>query len=140
MNKKEYLNNLLTLCTEKQCNFFSRIYPNGPKPNQIKHAISQTENTLRNLNATNEDLKRVKKEAKESIDEFTIKNNIINQNLKNTENELKEAYALIERLKTPISVNNNDIQEQLDLLSALEAGGVDNWEFYDESISNYRRG
>ena len=138
MSNKNYLDSLLSLCTDRQKNLFSRIYPDGPKPTQIKHAIFQVENTLKNLNADDEAAKAVKKEAKETVAELSLNLSTTKINLKNTEDELKEAHAVIERLKNPINVENNAIQERLALLDALEAGGVDNWEWYSESISNYR--
>ena len=138
MNKKEYLDSLLDLCTERQKDLFCRMYPEGPKTDQIKMAISQVENTLKNLNATNEDLNTVKKESDAFVDKLTIKINEVEAHLENTESELKEAYAKIERLENPINIENNKIQERLALLDALEAGGVDNWTFYGDAIESYQ--
>jgi hypothetical protein len=33
---------------------------------------------------------------------------------------------------------NRETQRQLDKLAALEAGGVDNWDFYDDSLKEWR--
>jgi len=36
-----------------------------------------------------------------------------------------------------MTVLPKDVQRKLAKLEALEAGGVDNWEFYDESLTKY---
>ena len=48
-----------------------------------------------------------------------------------TKKELEESRSEASKLSNPINTNNLDIQNRLELLDALEAGGVDNWEFYE---------
>jgi len=56
------------------------------------------------------------------------------------ERAVEECNRTIRHLEEdPINVENKEVKERLRLLSALEAGGVDNWEWYDESISNYNK-
>ena len=137
MNKRDYLEKLLLLCTTKQKDFFLRMYPVGLKASQINYAIVQVENALKNNNATKEDLAKFKvSSAADKAIETKLYNDEKVKRL-GLEIKLKEAYALVERLKNPINTENNEIQERLQLLNALEAGGVDNWEWYSESISNY---
>ena len=138
MNKRDYLEKLLSLCTEKQANLFSRMYPDGPNIKQLSWAITQLENTLKDLNYTREALNGVKKAAKSSADVFSQELKRTERKLVDTEQELKEANCLIDRLKNPINTENNEVQEKLELLEALQQGGVDNWTWYDEAIKNYR--
>ena len=137
MNNTDYLEKLLWLCTDDQKNLFDRMYPNWPSSKQMKRAIVQVESTLKNLNQTKEDLNYVKRQAD---DEITIKINeiaVLNSEKVKLQNELSEANALAERLSNPIDVSNNYVQEKLNLLEALEAGGVDNWDGYDFAVSGY---
>ena len=137
MNKRNYLNKILELCTEKQRDLFSRMYPTGVEGGDIAHATLQLENTLKRHTATDEELSSIKREL-EAIETKTSLE-VLNtaKLLADSQNSLQEAYNLIERLKNPINIENNDVQERLALLDALEAGGVDNWVFYDASISAY---
>ncbi len=137
MNKKDYINKLLALCTKSQLNVFNRMYPDGPAKNQITHATMQLENTLYDLNTSNEELRRKKQETVNDTKKLNDEIQALHSEVDNTKIELQDAHNLIQRLETPINVDNNNIQERLLLLNALEAGGVDNWEWYDESIKNY---
>ena len=144
MNKQTYLKNLLGLCTATQKDLFTKMYPTWPTSNQLSAATSQVENTLRNLNTTNEDLKIAKRNARSAAYRLIIQIDSIEEHLRYTEKKLKEANAKIKWLETtpPANANANantnaNTQERLELLNALEAGGVDNWEFYEDSISDY---
>ena len=54
-------------------------------------------------------------------------------------NELCSAKRTIQRLSNTESLASAAILERLDKLDALEAGGVDNWQWYDESIEDYKQ-
>jgi chromosome segregation ATPase len=137
MTLKDYLNKLLGLCTDKQKDFFDLMYPGGPTKKQLSWATKQLENTLSGLNQSNEKLVYIKREL-EKANKNAASASREWMNTKNTmEQELQDAHALIERLRNPISTANNNVQERLELLDALEAGGVDSWSFYDEAVSNY---
>jgi hypothetical protein len=135
MNKKEYLQDLLTLCTEQQLNLFNRMYPNGCDSKQTDLAITQIKNTILSMNKKTESLVNIQKE----FEDFKIKSLKENKDLeklyKEQEKELKEAYLDIEKLSNPINTQNLDVQRKLDKLYALECGGVDNWEWYGECMS-----
>lgn len=137
--KIEYLSNLLALCTEKQKNLFCRMYPNGPNKYQLSRAISQVENTLKDLNTLKSDLVSIKTAAKDKYIGLEAEFNHLQRILESTKNALNEANNSIEKLITPINTENKAIQERLELLDALEAGGVDNWQWYDESIEDYKQ-
>jgi len=134
MNKRKYMDKLLLLCTEKQKNIYNKMYPDGPSSSQLKLAINQIENTLRNLNFSEEKFKQTKKEYENSID--IINKEVLNLNNKLIElnKELKKKEKEIEMLSNPISIKNKEIQERLNLLNALEIAGVDNWEWYGDAI------
>ncbi len=134
MTKKDYLNNLLSLCTEKQTELFNRMYPNGVDASKLKWATTQLENTLKNLNSSKEELTTVKKEAEESKKQLLDDISTLKATLDATEKDLARVTALSERLKNPITVESNEIEERLNLLNALEGAGVDNWDGYDFAI------
>ena len=139
MNKQDYLNKILALCTEKQTELFNRMYPDGVSSKQISHATFQIENTLKNLNESNEELNRV---IKESDEHKLISNGKVNDLINNInliEKELVDANSHIMRLENPINIENNEVQERLNLLDALEAAGVDNWNGYGYAL-DYMRG
>ena len=51
-----------------------------------------------------------------------------------------EHQVLVESKDKTIKISYKDYEELLDrdrLLGALESGGVDNWEWYSESLKNY---
>lgn len=134
---KEKLDHLLSLCTERQLTLFNRIYPNGPTNSQIQHATDLCSRTLKEDNQKIENLNNTITELKEKLETTTTtKHNAIVQ-AKQLERELEILQAKIDR--TPLSqkeINSNDVQDKLELLAALEAGGVDNWEGYDYSREN----
>ena len=140
MSNKDYLECLLLLCTEKQKVLFNRMYPDGINTNSKKSwAIRQLENTLKNLNSSKEEL-RESKEENEKISIQAINDiNLVKQELVQTKKELEESRSEASKLSNPINTNNLDIQNRLELLDALEAGGVDNWEFYEDSIESYSK-
>jgi hypothetical protein len=133
---KKILDQLLQICTPKQLDIFNRCYPEGPKPTQIKWAIQQIVNTIRDVNIDVDKLKDIKKEfddfKKLSADNESTRIREINSLTK----ELAIANREIERLSADkVNVDNAEIIERLDKLYALEAGGVDNWDWYGECMS-----
>ena len=148
MNKKEYMLDLLTLCTSPQRDLFERMYPDGVTKDGLDWAISQIKRTILNQNTNADRLKGVDKEllierAKLKLIESSLafKNPNLEEDytivLEENENLKKEIKVLDNRifmLSNPISIENVEVQERLDILSALEAGGVDNWVGYSESL------
>ena len=105
MNKREYLNSLLALCTDRQISVYNRMYPHGPKPSRISHAISQVESTLKNLNESDGEFRDAKKEFEERKGdlESTLWN--LEKELYHTKKELKDAKACIDKLNRPSDLN-----------------------------------
>ena len=137
MTNNEYLIKLVSILTEDQLSLFNRMYPEWPSKSQTKLAIVQAETTLMKLNETNSKLRHENIELKESILKKSSSLIEYENDLDDIKSDLKEAYKTIERLKNPINIENSVVQERLELLAALEAGGVDNWEWYDESIDRH---
>ena len=133
--ERDYMNSLLALCSDAQQEIFKKMYPTKPTPKQLNHAITQLENTLKRENLEIETLKRQFRESKElvtSLEENIKSLESENRKLKKENGRLEKE---IERLSSdPVAVDNADIQKDLALLAALEAGGVDNWEWYDEAV------
>ena len=130
MTKTEYLNDLLTLCTECQKNMYNRMYPNGVTGKQVDNAISQIKNTILGLNNKCDKLSSVELELS------TLK--IEHEHLKQVNNRLQRECVVLEnevdRLSNPISTDNAYVLERLAILDALEAGGVDNWDWYGYAL------
>lgn len=137
MNKRQYLYKIIELCTPDQLELFDRMYPNGVSSNDMLNATSQVENTLKKANVNTEALKYVKMEVKSLDDEHSNKIGKLKQEIETLKSELAGSVKLVKRLSNPISIENNNVQEQLNKLYALEAGGVDNWVGYDESLAEF---
>lgn len=138
MNLKLYLERILALCTDKQRNLYDRMYPDGATGTQIKRAIQQVETTLKSRDGTIEILREDKKNLNVAIHGWIISKNVAEKESQRLEIELIEAEELIKRLQNPINIENNDVQEKLDRLDALEAAGVDNWDGYDYAMGEFR--
>jgi len=120
MNQKDYMGKLLDLCTEKQRDFFGRMYPAGPTAKQLNWAVTQLENTLKNLNVDKEQLQLEKKAHAETLDTLNSSIRDLEKKLSTTVTGLANAEKRIERLSNPDAVNSAEIQERLALLDALE--------------------
>lgn len=131
MFSKTYLNKLLALCSKEQLAIFSKIYPEGPNPGQLKQAVLQIESTLRKVHSTRGQLDA----ANSTIDCQKTLIVSLERTLQETNDSLKAATEKIDRLSTPINLANEGIQERLNLLDALEAAGVDNWVGYSDALS-----
>jgi len=134
MTKRDYLNNLLQLMTEEQLKLFERMYPNDPTDRQVAHAIVQCENTLKGLNKKVQRLTNVDKEFKTFKEQCKIDAQVCSNKIDVLEHELNKINVLAEQLSNPIATDNAEIQDRLAKLDALEAGGVDNWTWYGESM------
>jgi len=133
---KDYLQKILALCTENQLSMFNRMYPNGPDKNQIKRAIQQVEQTLKVFNCKNQKLREENKESKQCIEILTTENNKLKKEINYLKEDLKESNIKITNLSTPSAIESANINASLQKLAALEAVGVDNWEYYDEAMNN----
>lgn len=125
MTNRNYMEKLLALCTEAQKELFGRMYPNCiPDNSQLKTAINQIENTLKNLNCSEAELIQVKENHKKELEEYAVEKNVDTDKLNELNKELTEANRRIQNLSNPVSTQGADIQERLDFLEALEACGV----------------
>lgn len=129
MNNREkikYLRNFLTVPENK---LFDNMYQNGIENEKI--AIQQIERTLENR-----EIKRIETEKKfEEYEKEIEKIKIIHKKeLEELEIKIKEAKEI-----TISSFNKDDyeIEKSLKKLEALENGGVDNWEWYGEALSEW---
>jgi hypothetical protein len=133
---KKILEQMLQICTPKQLDFFNKIYPEGPKPNQIKWAIQQIVNTIRDVNIDVDKLKDIKKEF-DDFKKLSADNESTHiREINSLARDLAIANSEIERLSADkVNVDNAEIIKRLDMLDALESGGVDNWDWYGECMS-----
>ena len=127
---RKYLENLVALCTEAQKERFRLMYPEGVSGKQLNHAIWQVENTLRDLDSQVEKLKREKKEQEEALKEAEKSLKVAEQEAKASDRKLRAA------LEERPSYDDDEVQKRLRILDALEAAGVDNWEWYDDAVAD----
>ena len=139
MNKTQYMESLIELCTEKQKDFFLRIYPDGPNPSQVKRATQQIEATLKQDNLKIEQLKGELKAHQTSAEEAHLKLKSVSKELVDCKSDKEDLQLVIDRISNPIDIENSEVQSRLSLLNALEAGGVDNWEWYDHAIKTAKQ-
>lgn len=129
-----YLTKILALCTTEQKELFGRMYPDGPSKKQLPRATEQVEATLRNLNNTQQQLRNITSE----YEEFKKQSHVVEHELKseiyNLKKSLKSAQSTIKLLAAESA--GEDITQRLEKLDALEAAGVDNWEWYDTAMEN----
>jgi len=138
MNKREYLDNLLALLTDFQRDIFNKMYPSGVNIKQLSWAITQAENTLKNLNEQKVEMRELERLHESEINDLASRLSEKNKKLSTAEEDLLEVSLLVERLRNPISMENNKIQEDIRLLDALRAAGVDNWDGWDDAIDIMR--
>ena len=55
MNKRKYMEAILSLCTDQNKGLFNRMYPSSPTDAQLPTAIRQIEATMRGAIKTNQD-------------------------------------------------------------------------------------
>ena len=134
MNNEKELIELLLECSSTQQEFFKRLYPNFPKKSRIDNAIMQVKRTIEKnkIDAYNQEKFNKIKNELNTINEQKNKLEITNENL---EQELKDIKLELAEYK--LTENNNNDAKRLLLLDALEAAGVDNWEWYGEAINIY---
>lgn len=116
--RREYLNQLLNLCTKQQIDLFNRMYPNNPTNNQIENAIMQIGRTLSQENSAIEKLCSEKKDLQ--VENCTLKIQI-----KSLENRIKE--LALEEIEVKIVGDN-------DLLNALQRAGVEKTEIWEYAM------
>lgn len=108
MTERDYLENLLRLCTISQVELFERMYSERPIGAALVRAVTQVENTLYDLNSANESLRYKNKTLKDDLKVVT------------------ETLATTRK-------NSQDDSERLRFLDALEGAGVDNWKGYEDA-------
>jgi hypothetical protein len=140
MNKREYIERLLALCPESYNDIFNRMYPDGLESKQIKWATTQVENSVKGLSRSVErNTEATEHYSQQLMDNEKLLSEYVSK-IASLAADLKMSERKVEHLLTdPEAVATAEVQERLDLLEALENGGVDNWEWYSESIADYEK-
>ena len=115
------------------------------KLKKIKDLRSEWSESVKSLQKKEEILKASITSANDELS--LIKNEIDSlskrhENLKETHDKMKFAVArgAFNKFAKEITMSDyEDLQKRSDILSALEAGGVDNWEWYDESLEKMEK-
>ncbi len=133
MNDREHLEKLLKLCTKDQKTIFELMHPNVETSKDVSWAITQIENSLKKGNEDTSILKKTLKKNEEKLNILEKKIEELKESLEASDLEAYQCRLTIEQLSNPISLTNLGVQKRLMLLEALEAGGVDDWDGYDEA-------
>ena len=124
---RNFLNQLLYLCTKDQQDRFSELYPAITSKEQIKEAQSLVLKTLISNKTKLESLEKEVKELKEQVIDLQAENCQLQCNL--------------DECKTPnegLEITNNQYKKNSLKLQALENLGVDDWDGYDDAMDDYR--
>jgi len=134
MTKREYLNAILELCTDRQKEMFQRLYPDGVNIKQLSRATQQVEATLRDTDHKLEG-SRMQNKALEAENEQLQKDaRKAGTRISQLEKELLRAEHHIARLQGPEADENAETIRKLAFLDALEGAGVDNWDGYEYAL------
>jgi hypothetical protein len=134
---KKYLDRIVKLLIPEQLDIFYKMYPEGPAPKQVKWAINQIENTILAQNRESQKLRDIKTEFEEFKKAAEDREAAHVRAFQHITKELAQTLKENERLSaSKVDVDNANIIEKLEKLYALEATGVDNWEWYDEAMES----
>ena len=138
MTTRNYLDKILSMCTPKEIAFFNQIFPGEVPAKDLSKAIALVERTISGSAKKRE---TIREELSVLENKYgALKNNLhttvpkLKRRISELEDHNRELLVLSERYTNPITLDNVKVQERLAILDALEAGGVDNWEGYDESL------
>ena len=130
MSKLEKITLLSVYLTQDQLDRLTRCYPDG-------YSAKEYDNVLRLITST---LIKNRDAVVETKTLVSSQNNLVEQ-LEAKDSELVSLKREVERLNTritnmttPVTVEQEEINDQLNLLNALVRAGVDNWEGYDIAI------
>ena len=132
ITKVEYMNKLLTLCTDGEQEKFNKMYPQGPTKKQIDWAIKQIENTI-NAQSRIRSMENIR-QHKTKVEEQDKQIRDLQKQLANINDQLNQVNNENMRLRQVTTSTAVDVAERLDKLAALEACGVDNWDGYDVAM------
>lgn len=131
--EKEIYKILFEECTQSQQEFFKKIYPNGLKKDQLKHALFQATNSAEKNKLENKYLKQISELTeqvnKDIIKKAELKTQIINLVAENRELKIKIAEFGLDDIEPK--------RKDKIFLESLESAGVDNWEGYELAIDIY---
>jgi chromosome segregation ATPase len=109
------------------------MHPNVETSKDVSWAITQIENSLKKGNEDTSILKKTLKKNEEKLNILEKKIEELKESLEASDLEAYQCRLTIEQLSNPISLTNLGVQKRLIFLEALEAGGVDDWDGYDEA-------
>jgi Asp-tRNA(Asn)/Glu-tRNA(Gln) amidotransferase B subunit len=117
------------------------MYPSGPAADQLSWAISQVKNTINKQNIDTTQLQNQIKDLQQLVDDNTISIQQYKRDIERLENVAIDYNVKIYNMQAVIDGNTGFALSQatvdrLAKLDALEMGGVDNWEWYDEAMKH----
>lgn len=127
-DKIEYLKQFLTEGQLEKCErFFTGKYD--------VNILKLIERTLKQNKESSEKLQELKNKQ---IEDAKIVNDLHYKRIEELKSEYESKIKqLVEDFKSSIPINEYEVRKRLDMLEALEIGGVDNWEWYGESLTGW---
>lgn len=127
MNIVEKIELLLTVVSNTERNLFDRMYPNGVTSiDNKKNAFRQVEQTLLQRTERIEKLRLENKQLKSQIEELKLRHK---EEIKELTSKFEDKLGVKEE-----SSSNTEECDNCQLLDALQAAGVDNWDGYENAI------
>ena len=132
---KQKINYLMIFLSEKEKSLFKRMYGDYPDTkSKERHAVSQIENTL---NKRCFSLSRSREEIEE-LENVIEKLKKEKKDIKEKNRHLQEEVVNLNKIEASgTRVVTTEEDKRLAKLAALEAGGVDNWEWYDTALEDW---
>ena len=139
IGKKEYLNKLLTFLGKKSRENFDMIFPKLTTSKDYTQAIdmlhrhfikrAEIETLLECANTENRNLLKEIETLKAEKASLESKNKKLTGKLESMRNRIYLVESSVDK-------DSLYVKERLAILDALEEGGVDNWEWYGESLKD----
>lgn len=128
---KANIDYLLQFLTEGQRNKFDMFFT-GKYDSNILKLVERTINKNKEIANKYNDMIKTKDEEVKTIETLYF------EKLNNLREHYDDKLAKIsEEYKSSIPEDKYYIEKRLRMLDALEAGGVDNWEWYSESLEDW---
>lgn len=137
LNEKSYIDSLLRFLTEKEIRQLRIIFPNLNKDKDKvislieRHLLSHVD-----YRKKNEKLSDECKSKEEEIDCLKKDLSLCRKTQQDLSDENMQLNKEIDILQAKVDLDSVEVVRRLAILNALEAGGVDNWQWYEESLKN----
>lgn len=135
IGKREYMDKILSFLTERELAVFRRVF--GGKINDVDGAIDLIERHMKSQARERFDIEQHNEEIKRRDTDIMVANdekNHLKVRIISLEKDIERMQCHVEVIESETDTDSAYAKKRLAILDALEAGGVDNWEWYEESL------